>query len=317
MRADRLLAILLLLQRRGRMTARDLAERLEVSERTIYRDLEALGAAGVPVYAEPGRNGGIRLLPGYETDLSGLSLSEAELLPLLGLSEVFSSISTGASLRRTEAKVLATLPDEQRKRAEAARRKIHVDLARWWHHTEDVPYLTTIVEAVFAGRRLRMRYKRGQDQSVVSRTVDPYGLVVQGGTWYVVAHTGKSAEPRIYRVSRIEHAEATDDQFEIPDDFDLAAFWAGRKDQFHMTRPGYAARVRVRPRAIGNLTHGHGPTPPSTTEEWIEIEISFETKWAAAERILGQGTDVVVLEPQELRDIVAGSIERMQSLYTG
>ena len=215
MRADRLLAIMLLLQRGGRMTASDLAERLEVSVRTIYRDLEALGAAGVPVYAEPGRNGGIRILESYTTDLSGLSLAEAELVPLLGLSDAFAGIALGSSLRRTETKLLMALPDDQRVRAEQARRRIHVDLSRWWDHAEPLPHLPTLVQAVFGGRRLRMRYKRGEDASVVDRTLDPLGLVVQGGTWYLVGRAGAGESGRIYRVSRIEDAETSAEPAEV------------------------------------------------------------------------------------------------------
>ena len=250
------------------MTASDLAERLEVSVRTIYRDLEALGAAGVPVYAEPGRNGGIRILESYTTDLSGLSLAEAELVPLLGLSDAFAGIALGSSLRRTETKLLMALPDDQRVRAEQARRRIHVDLSRWWDHAEPVPHLPTLVQAVFSGRRLRLRYKRGQDASVVDRTVDPLGLVVQGGTWYLVGRAGIGETGRIYRVSRIEDAEILAETAEADDEFDLVAFWLERKEDFHMTRSGYQVSVRAKPWALRALRYEYSGAVPSG-DDWV------------------------------------------------
>jgi predicted DNA-binding transcriptional regulator YafY len=320
MRADRLLAILLLLQRGRRMTAGDLAKRLEVSERTIYRDIEALSAAGVPVYSEPGRNGGVRLLESYTTDLSGLSLSEAELVPLLGLSGAFAGIALGSSLKRTETKLLMALPAGQRDRAELAQKRIHVDLQRWWDHAEPVPHLATVAEVVLASRRLRIAYRRGKDGTEVSRKLDPYGLVVQGGTWYLVGRVG-SQEPRIYRVSRIVGAEALDETFEMPDDFDLPTFWSGRKEEFHMTRPGYRVRVRARGHGVRALLGGRGwdavVEEPEGADGWTMIAVSIETKWAALDRMLGLGGHVEVLEPPELRDLLVGALVQMNEIYSG
>ena len=322
MRADRLLAIMLLLQRGGRMTAAALAERLEVSVRTIYRDLEALGAAGVPVYAEPGRNGGIRLLESYTTDLSGLSLAEAELVPLLGLSDAFAGIALGSSLRRAETKLLMALPNDQRVRAEQARRRIHVDLSRWWDHAEEVPHLPLLVEAVFQGRRLRLRYKRGADTTVVDRTLNPLGLVVQGGTWYLVARARPHAaakrrrggEPRIYRVSRIEQAEITAQPADIPDDFDLLAFWTNRKEDFHMTRAGYQVRVRAKPWVLRALRHEFTGVVPDG-DDWMGAELSFGTRGMAFERLLGFGPHVEVIAPDDLRTAIATAARDVAAMY--
>ena len=320
-RADRLLAILLILQRGGRVTAGDLARRLEVSERTIYRDLEALGAAGVPVYAEPGRNGGVRLVGGYRTDLTGLNTAEAELLPLLGLADVFAGLDVGPSLRRTESKVLAALPEDQRHRAEQSRRRIYVDLSRWWDHAEPVPHLPTVVEAVFAGRQLRITYRRGGDGKEVQRTLDPCGLVVQGGTWYLVARssTGRKRNIRTYRASRILAADALDAHAEIPDDFDLPSFWSRRKDEFHMTRQGYPVVLRVRPGVVRALARDHHGESLVVREPenggWTVVEFSFVTRWAALERILGFGPGAVVLEPEELRSSVIDAVWKTAGLY--
>ena len=319
MRADRLLAIMLLLQRSARdgknMTAADLATRLEVSVRTIYRDLEALGAAGVPVYAEPGRNGGIRILESYTTDLSGLSVAEAELVPLLGLSDAFAGIALGSSLRRTETKLLMALPDDQRVRAEQARRRIHVDLSRWWDHAEPLPFLPTLVQAVFGGKLLRLRYRRGEDASVVGRTIHPLGLVVQGGTWYLVGRTRPDETGRIYRVSRIEEAEALGEDADVDDEFDLVAFWLERKEDFHMTRSGYPVKIRAKPWALRALRHEFTGAVPSG-DDWVDADVSFGTRGMAFERLLGLGAGVEVLEPDDLRRAVAEAIGRMSALYS-
>lgn len=320
MRADRLLAILLILQRGQRTTASELARRLEVSERTIYRDVEALGAAGVPIYTEQGRNGGIRLLDTYHTDLTGLSLGEAELLPLLGLSDVFASVDVGSSLRRTETKVLMSLPEDQRRRAEQSRRRIYVDLSRWWDHAEAVPHLGTIVEAVLAGRRVRIRYRRGGDNTVVRRTLDPFGLVVQGGTWYLVARARRALQPRTYRVSRILAAQQLDEHHVVPEDFDLPVFWAGRKEEFHMTRQGYQVVARARTRAIRALAQRHHGDSlvirdEDESAEWQTIGFTFETRWTALDTLLGLGPHIVVLEPAELREAITRAVGDLASLY--
>jgi predicted DNA-binding transcriptional regulator YafY len=313
MRADRLLAILLLLQRGGRMTAPELARRLEVSERTIYRDVEALSAAGVPVYAEAGRNGGIRLVEGYRTDLSGLSLDEAELLPLLGLAQAFGG---HAALRRAESKVLMALPEEQRKRAELTRRRIHVELPRWWESAEPVPYLPAIVDAVLAGRRLRIGYQRGADEADVRRTVDPYGLVLQGGTWYLVARSG-AGEPRTYRVSRVTSAVALDETVTVPRSFDVAAFWSARKEDFHLTNPRYKVTVRATAEALRRLrfTHGTHHPVPDDPPEWTTIELFYTSEAQALTRLLALGPEIEVVGPATLRRAMRAAASRMAALY--
>jgi predicted DNA-binding transcriptional regulator YafY len=316
MRADRLLAILLLLQRGRGMTAAELARRLEVSERTIYRDVEALGTAGVPVYAEPGRGGGVRLLDGYRTNLTGLSPTEAELLPLLGLNDVLAGIGVSSGLERTQAKVLMALSDDQRERAERSRRKIHVDLSRWWEHAEETPYLAVAADAVLSGRRLKITYRRGEDAKEVRRTLSPYGLVVQGGTWYLVASV-RGSSPRIYRVSRLVAANALDEPSEIPDDFDLAAFWADRKEEFHMTRPGYDVRVRARGRALATLKHGWPTGPPPEGSDWTTVDVSFPTRGIAFNELLSLGPQVEVLAPPDLRDGLRQALTDTLALYGG
>jgi predicted DNA-binding transcriptional regulator YafY len=238
---------------------------------------------------------------------------------MLGLSDVFASVGVGSSLQRTEAKVLAALPEDQRRRAEQSRRRIYVDLSRWWDHAETVPHLPTLVEALLAGRRIRIRYKRGEDQAVVRRTLDPYGLVVQGGTWYLVARPGRR-EVRTYRVSRVMGAEALDEHSVIPDDFDLPSFWATRKDEFHMSRTGYDVVARVRPWALRALTnqppHGGGPQiVEAESDGWTTVTLSFEYRGRAFERMLSLGAGAVVERPAELRAGIERAIGDLADVY--
>jgi predicted DNA-binding transcriptional regulator YafY len=310
-RADRLLAVLLLLQRRGRTTAVDLAKRLEVSVRTIYRDIEALQSSGVPIYSEPGRNGGVRLLEGYRTDLSGLSLGEAELVPLLGLRDALAGLGFETSVAQTETKVLAALPDAQRERAEHFRRKIHVDLTAWWHGTEVVEHLETLTEAAFAGHRIRARYRRG-DGKIVSRTLDPLGLVLKNGVWYLVASVG-NAEPRTYRAVRFEYVTVTDEHIEPRADFDLPSFWSARREEFETHGQELRVTVRARPDAVRALRNDY--ESPAPAEEWTTMELSFGHVGHAVRRMLSFGASVEVIEPLVLRKAIATALREAATLY--
>ena len=213
--------MLLLLQTRGRMTAAALAEELEVSVRTIYRDLGALGAAGVPVYTEPGPNGGCQLVDGYRTRLTGLTQPEAEALFLAGVSGPMAELGLGTVLAAAQLKVLAALPPELRSRATRVRERFHLDAPGWFHAVDDLPHLPAIAEAVWDERRISVRYERSG--TVVQRQLDPLGLVIKGGIWYLVAlHRGRE---RTYRVSRLRAVTVRDERFTRPADFDLATRW--------------------------------------------------------------------------------------------
>ena len=212
------------------------------------------------------------------------------------------------------------MPEDQRRRAEQSRRRTYVDLSRWWDHAETVPHLPTVVEAVFAGRRLRITYRRGGDQTEVRRTLDPFGLVVQGGTWYLVARARKR-EVRTYRVSRILGAEQLDEHHSVPDDFDLPTFWTTRKEDFHQTREGFRCVLRVRERALRVLGSGHHAESlevldDDTTSGWTTVAFTFETRSAAIDRVLGLGTRAVVAEPEDMRETISSLIREMNELYT-
>ncbi len=244
MRADRLIALILLLQARGRVTAPELAAQLEVSARTIYRDLDALSAAGVPVYAERGTGGGIALPDGYRVDLTALNREEASALFLSSVPGPLADLGAGQVLDAALRKLSAALPAAARQEAEAARQRVHLDPAEWWQTHEPVPYLRTIQEAVWQDRRLRLSYRR-RGGGVATRLVDPYGLVAKASVWYLVAADAEDAvgvdsaaqagqdpaaqvpamEPRVFRVSRVEAADLVDEPSRRPDGFDLGIFW--------------------------------------------------------------------------------------------
>src|SRR5215212_9732508 len=222
MRADRLLSILLLLQTHRRMTAGALAQRLEVSRRTVHRDMEALSMAGVPVYAERGAGGGWVLPDSFRTDLTGLTESEIQALFVSMPTRLLADLGLAQASDAALVKLLAALPSVARRDAEQVRQRIHVDGAGWHQSAETVPALATLQEAVWIDRRVRLNYRRG-DGSAVERVVDPLGLVAKGRLWYLVA--GVDGEPRTYRISRVEAAEILDEPASRTPDFDLATFW--------------------------------------------------------------------------------------------
>lgn len=208
MKSDRLLSILLLLQTRGRVAAPELAERLEVSVRTIYRDIEALSASGVPVYAERGRHGGIALLPGYRTDVTGLTADESRALFILAAQGAHSALGLDSAFRSALRKVMAALPEPHRPAAELTSRRILVEASRWRGGPMPAVDLGVLQEAVLTERRLRLRYRHSGTDTPRAYTVDPYGLVSKAGVWYLVAD--RRAEPQLFRADRVREATLTD-----------------------------------------------------------------------------------------------------------
>jgi predicted DNA-binding transcriptional regulator YafY len=315
MRASRLVSLLLLLQTRGQLTAAELAERLEVSERTIQRDIEALAGAGVPVEAMRGAAGGYRLSGGYRTKLTGLTGEEAEALFVgpaaeLGLGRVFAD---------ARLKVLAALPPELQERAERSVRLFHLDTRGWFKGEDKTPHLPTLADAVWRGCRVAMRYREGP--KVVRRTIDPLGLVLKAGVWYLVAR--RSAGMRVYRVSRLASARVLDAGFERPDGFELASFWEEWSERFERERPRYETRLRLKRvalRYLRPLVHPDGRALVDAERrgpdlETIEIGVPFENLEFAYRELLTFGSDVEVLDPPELRDRLRGAAEEVVALY--
>ena len=250
MRADRLLSILLLLQTHRRMTARELATRLEVSERTVYRDMDALSAAGVPVSAERGRGGGCLLLDGYRTNLTGLNDAEIQTL-FLTPPRLLADLGLRRAGEAALIKLLAALPPTSRRDAEYIRQRIHVDAAGWNRPQEVVPCLAALQEAVWQERKVRLTYQRhGSDPA--ERLVDPLGLVAKGSMWYLVGAV--EGTERVYRVARIQAVTVTDEPCRRPEGFDLAAFWAQSSADFVANLPQYrvTSARRARGAATGN-----------------------------------------------------------------
>jgi predicted DNA-binding transcriptional regulator YafY len=304
-RATRLVSLLLLLQTRGRLTAAELAERLEVSVRTVHRDVESLGEAGVPIEAVRGPAGGYRLAGGYRTRLTGLTADEAGALFAAGIPGPAAELGLGGELAAARLKVLAALPSELQERATRASRLFHLDSRRWFRAEDRVPHLPSLAAAVWSGCRVRVRYREGR--RVVQRTLDPLGLVLKGGAWYLVAR--RSAGMRVYRVSRVAAVRALDEVFERPPEFELAAFWDEWSRAFEQGRPQVEVTVRV-----AEDVRRYLPGEPRLTEDGRAV-VAFENLGEAYRELLRFGTGVEVLEPAELRERVAETSREVASMY--
>ncbi len=315
MRADRLVSLALLLQARGRMSARALAAELEVSVRTVYRDLVSLNAAGVPVVAEPGRGGGCRLVEGYRFPLRGLSASEAEALLVLGVPAAVAELGLADALAAAHRKISVTAGPRQGDLAGPAAGSglVHLDMPRWFHTGEDVPQLRTLAGALRQGRRVLLGYKRGGGGTRTSRAVDPFGLVNKAGIWYLVASAaGRGAADReaaVFRVARVTSARVLSEPSRRPRDFDLAAFWDGWSASFVTSRPAVQVRVRASPSALAAFGEVFGDAiqaaldaaPPPDGQGYRVVTLSFEHETAAAYRLAGFGGRLEVLSPAAVR----------------
>lgn len=318
MRADRLLSILLHLQVHQRLTARELAQRLEVSERTIYRDMDALSAAGIPVVAERGPEGGLGLLEEYRTNLTGLNETEIQALFLTRPARLLADLGLDRAAEAGLLKLLAALPSIHRQGAEYVRQRIHVDVTGWNRAEEVVPFLSTLQEAVFQERRLHLTYQRN-DETVVERLVDPLGLVAKGSVWYLVAAV--EGEVRTYRVSRVQAARVTAERCLRPLAFDLAAYWEQSAAQFKATLPHYHVTLRAAPEILPLLRYlvkqsRIERTDPPDEQGWTTLAIRFDVEREACHFALGFGPQVEVLEPVELRQKIIQQAKSMIDFYT-
>lgn len=300
-RADRLLSTLLLLQAHGRLSGRELADRLEVSARTVHRDMEALSSAGVPVFALRGARGGWRLDEDWKTQVP--ALDEAELRALLmAQPRVIGDVRLAAAAERAMAKLMAALPVPMRARAALMRQRLYVDVTAWRGSTENVAMLPIVQDAVARDRRLSMKYRKA-GREVVERVVDPLGLVAKGSTWYMVAQTPKGL--RTFRVSRIEKATVLDGPVRRPAEFDLAAFWKTSTEQFQQGWARYEATLRLEPGAASWVKMCRivsQATKQADREGWVRLKIQFENEEEACFWVMGLGARVEVIEPAELRE---------------
>jgi predicted DNA-binding transcriptional regulator YafY len=319
MRASRLVALLLLLQARGGLTAAELARELEVSVRTIHRDVEALGAAGVPVYAERGPHGGIRLVDGYRTRLTGMTSDEAEALFLAGLPGPAAELGLGTVVAAAQLKVLASLHAELRGRATRLLERFHLDAAGWFRAGEPVPHLAAIADCVWEGRRTEIEYDRGD--RLVSRVLDPLGLVLKAGTWYLVAM--HDDQLRTYRISRVRAMVVLDERARRPDGFDLASYWTESTATYERQTPRIDVTIRVRREAgrwledvvdasaLATAVELEDPDPAT----WRRLRVTMDWPREVAGRLLAMGGDLEVLAPAGLRAEIADLARQVAATY--
>ena len=319
MRSSRLLSLLLRLQLRGRVSAAELAAEFEVAVRTIYRDLDALSAAGVPVHAQRGRGGGIVLDPGWRTALTGLTAPEARGVALAGLRGAALDLGLGAEAADVQLKLLASLPPDAAADAARIAERFHVDPLPWYHRPESLPLLPALAAAVWAGRRVRVRYASWSAQT--ERTLSPLGLVLKGGLWYLVAMpVGRgravAGAPRTYRASGILALRELPQAATRPAGFVLAAHWPGAVAQFEARLMAGRATVRIseeglrilraeQPAAEAWAQRTRRPWPGRARPGWCEAELPTEGEPYAARQLLRLGTEVEVLAPASLRAAVA------------
>lgn len=315
MRADRLLSMLLLLQAHGRLTGRELAERLEVSERTVHRDMESLSASGVPVLAIRGAQGGWQLDKDWRTQVPGLD--EAELRGLMmAQPRLIADRHLASAAERALEKLMAALPSSLREQALSIRQRLYVDTSGWRPSQENLAMLPIVQDAVARDRKLALVYcKPSGDRS--ERTVDPLGLVAKGSAWYLVANT--PAGMRTFRVSRIESATPLAKPIRRPRDFNLAAHWQSMTKALAESWKSYPATVRLEPRAAKWMTRWHSTKPLGEPDAngWVTLRLEFDSEEEARFVALGLGTRVQVVEPKALLSYVERQVAELAERANG
>jgi predicted DNA-binding transcriptional regulator YafY len=319
MRASRLLSIMMLLQTRGRMSAEALSEELEVSVRTVYRDIDQLSASGVPVYADIGRNGGFALLDGWKTKLTGLTAPEAQALFLSGLPGPAAEMGLGPEVQQAELKLLAALPADWQQEAKRISTRFHLDPAGWFQPGYVHAHLKSVADCVWAERRISVRYESWT--KVSDKVLEPYGLVLKGGIWYVVAAT--DGQVRTYRLSGIQALIVLEETFSRPRDFDLPDYWAAAARQFEKDIYVSTARVRATERGVRRLKDISSTVKSALDAAaiifdesgWTTITVPIEEIGWATREMTKIGAEVEVLEPPELREAVAAVARKTAALY--
>lgn len=319
MRADRLLSIVLLLQTNHQLTSRDLASRLEVSERTIHRDMDALSGAGIPIIAARGSGGGWSLLGDYRTTLTGLTEAEIQSLFVTKPAKLLADLHLEKAADGAQLKLLASLPSAFREGAERARQRIHVDVSGWSRREEAVPFLPILQEALWLEHKLTIKYERGEKCEPVERILSPLGLVAKGSVWYLVASIDESV--RSYRVSRIAHAEILNEPAPIPSDFNLAAYWERSASTFKSNVPNYLATFWVSPSVLLRLSFAGRFARVNETEEtdargWRKVHVGFDVDEMACEYAVSFGPNLEVIAPVDLREKVVAMTKATLEFYT-
>jgi predicted DNA-binding transcriptional regulator YafY len=301
------------------MTSRDLATRLEVSERTIHRDMEALSGVGIPVTAERGSGGGWSLLGDYRTSLTGLTEPEIQSLFLTTSTKLLSDLHLDKAANGALLKLLASLPSRFREGAERARQRIHIDVSGWSRREEAVPMLPVLQEALWTERKLLITYLRGEHSEPVERLISPFGLVAKGSVWYLVGAVEGSV--RTYRVSRVSFAKVLDVMAPIPVDFNLAEYWEQSSSTFKSNAPKYLASFWVSPAVVLRLSFAGRFARVMETDEtdargWKKVHVGFDVEEMACEYAASFGPNVEVIEPVTLREKVIAMTKATLEFYT-
>lgn len=326
MQASRLLSILMLLQSRGRLSAQALASELEVSVRTIYRDVDRLSASGVPIWAEQGRTGGFQLREGWRTKLDGLTAPEAQAMFLAGLPGPAADLGLGEALASAQLKLKAALPPEWQDDAQRVGTRFHLDPVDWYRETPAVDHLGPIARAVWQAERISVRYDSWQGEA--QRELEPLGLVLKAGTWYVIARSAvpssRNGPPRTYRLQSILELRLTGETFKRPRGFDLAAYWRESTRRFEAELYRGEARLSVSARGLKWLSllsnavaqASRRGKPDSERPGWSIVRIPIESTEHAAGQLMRLGAEALVLGPKDLRERLAEQAREMLALYT-
>lgn len=318
MRADRLLSIVLLLQTHHQLTSRELAARLEVSERTIHRDMDALSGAGIPVFAERGAGGGWSLLGEYKTNLTGLSEAEVQSLFVTPPQRLLQDLKLQKAAEGALLKLLAALPAMYRAGAQRARERIYVDVTGWHRPEEAVPLLPILQEAIWLERKLHFTYQSGIGCGLVERLVDPLGLVAKGSVWYLVAAVEENV--RSYRVSRMNDANIMTEPCVFPAGFDLGTFWKQSSATFQSSLPRFHTIMRARSEILHRLNYGGRfarieHVGQADEQGWARVSLRFDVEEMACEYALGFGPAIEVIEPESLRVKVREAARSLLEFY--
>jgi predicted DNA-binding transcriptional regulator YafY len=302
------------------MSAQELAEELEVSERTIYRDIVALSASGVPVYASRGPGGGVRLIEEYRTTLTGLTPDEARALFMMSIPAPLMQLGMGEKFKAALLKLSASLPDSRRADEARIHQRIYLDSSWWFQSVQEIPCLQTIQQALFQDRRLRIKVRWEFFNTEFEQDAEPYGLVAKANVWYLVY--GRGGRPHVTRVSQIVEAEVVSEVFNRPPAFDLETFWEDWCRNYE-SQPPFRARVRVAPETLPMLAEYVGDrararltqTRLPDADGWVTLDLPFESFVAARTRLLGLGSAVDVLEPESLRKSLIDFAEQIVGFY--
>lgn len=314
------MALLFTLQTRRAATVAELADALEVSPRTMYRDIAALQAAGVPLWTEPGRHGGVRLVEGWRTRVDGMTSREAVALFAMGAPQALAQLGLGSAVAAAHAKLAASLPAHLRDQAQHLAQRFLLDAPQWFRAEDDAGHLTVLARAVWEQRRLHIGYRRSD--RTVHRDISPLGLVLKAGVWYLVAQVDDTV--RTYRVGRVIEAKTLDDTFTRPPDFDLASWWRRSSARFEQSVWQGTLRIRLSRSGVRFLPSvlefetavaALDRAGPAAADGWTEVDLPLQAPEIAAHQLLGLGPDVEVLEPPEVRAKFAEYARRMRETH--